>query len=70
MKAGIRRLAGRVKRWRGGSMIQRWMGAALHELQRGFHRIKGRRRLDRRAVLRSSRPDLVESTERGRPAVS
>ncbi|PCC68471.1 Transposase, Mutator family [Nannocystis exedens] len=38
---GIRRIAGRVKRWRGGEMILRWIGAALHELQRSFHRIKG-----------------------------
>lgn len=38
---GIRRIAGRVKNWRGGSMILRWIGAALHELQGGFHRIKG-----------------------------
>ncbi|WAS91832.1 IS256 family transposase [Nannocystis punicea] len=38
---GIRRIAGRVKRWRGGSMILRWIGVTLHELQRGFHRIKG-----------------------------
>lgn len=32
-----------VKRWRGGSMILRWIGATIHELQRGFHRIKGYR---------------------------
>lgn len=38
---GIRRIAGRVKNWRGGTMILRWIGAALHELQSGFHRIKG-----------------------------
>ena len=38
---GIRRITGRVKRWRGGSMILRWIGAALRELQGSFHRIKG-----------------------------
>lgn len=38
---GIRRITRRVKRWRGGSMILRWIGAALQELQAGFHRIKG-----------------------------
>jgi putative transposase len=38
---GIRDITRRVKRWRGGSMILRWLGAALHELQGHFHRIKG-----------------------------
>ena len=38
---GMRRITRRVKRWRGGSMILRWIGAALQELQAGFHRIKG-----------------------------
>lgn len=40
---GIRRITRRVKRWRGGAMILRWLGAALQELQAGFHRIKGYR---------------------------
>ncbi len=40
---GIRRITRRVKRWRGGTMILRWLGAALQELQAGFHRIKGYR---------------------------
>jgi transposase-like protein len=30
-----------VKRWRGGRMILRWVGAALAEAQRGFRRIRG-----------------------------
>jgi putative transposase len=38
---GIRNITRRVKRWRGGSMILRWLGTALHELQEHFHRIKG-----------------------------
>jgi transposase-like protein len=38
---GIRRITRRVKRWRGGTMILRWIGAALQELQAGFHRVKG-----------------------------
>ena len=40
---GIRRITRRVKHWRGGTMILRWLGAALQELQDGFHRIKGYR---------------------------
>lgn len=38
---GLRRITSRVKRWRGGSMILRWIGAALQELQGHFHRVKG-----------------------------
>lgn len=38
---GIRHITGRVTRWRGGTMILRWIGAALQELQAGFHRVKG-----------------------------
>jgi len=34
-----------VKRWRSGSMILRWVGAALHDAQRGFRRIRGHREL-------------------------
>lgn len=37
----VRRVSGRVKRWRGGMMILRWMGAALGEAQKGFRRLKG-----------------------------
>ena len=37
----VRRVSGRVKRWRGGTMILRWMGAALGEAQKGFRRLKG-----------------------------
>jgi len=37
----VRRVGGRVKRWRDGKMIMRWMGAAIGEAQRGFRRLKG-----------------------------
>ena len=51
---GIRRITRRVKRWRGGTMILRWVGAALQELQAGFHRIKGYRGMkDLVAALRA-----------------
>jgi transposase-like protein len=38
-----RHLARRVKRWRGGSMILRWVGAAIAEAEAGFRRLKGHR---------------------------
>lgn len=37
----VRRVGGRVKRWRDGRMIMRWMGAAIGEAQKGFRRLKG-----------------------------
>lgn len=37
--------ARRVKRWRGGKMILRWVGAAVLEAQMGFRRVKGYREM-------------------------
>jgi len=37
----IRRILRRVKRWRDGSMIKRWVAAALMEAERGFRRLRG-----------------------------
>jgi len=37
----VRRVTGRVKHWRGGSMIVRWATAGLLEAERGFRRVKG-----------------------------
>jgi putative transposase len=38
---GARYISRRVKRWRGGSMILRWVGAAIAEAEKGFRRLKG-----------------------------
>lgn len=37
----VRRVTRRVKRWRGGSMILRWIAAAYGEAEKGFRRIRG-----------------------------
>jgi hypothetical protein len=59
---GIRRITRRVKRWRGGAMILRWIGAALQELQAGFHRIKGYRGMkDLVAALRARDAESAHS---------
>ena len=34
-------LTRRVKRWRGGTMIERWVGVALQEASTRFHRVRG-----------------------------
>ena len=38
---GCRRVTRNVKRWRGGSMIVRWIGTALIEAAKGFRRLRG-----------------------------
>ena len=45
LNGGLRRLTRNVKRWRGGSMAQRWGATALMEAEKGFRRIKGHRDL-------------------------
>lgn len=37
----VRQVKGRVKRWRGGTMILRWVTAGLLEAEQGFRRLKG-----------------------------
>lgn len=37
----IRRILQRVKRWRDGTMIKRWVAAALLDAERGFRRLRG-----------------------------
>ena len=41
INSGIRRVCRRVTTWKGGKMILRWVGAALVEHSRGFHRLRG-----------------------------
>ena len=41
INSSIRRTTRNVKRWQGGTMVLRWVGAALHEAAKGFHRLKG-----------------------------
>jgi transposase-like protein len=44
----------RVSRWRGGSMLQRWVGAALLEAEKRFRRLRGYR----------SMPQLIAALDR------
>ena len=43
LNGGVRDATRRVKRWRGGSMILRWVGAAVLERQTTFRRLRGYR---------------------------
>jgi transposase-like protein len=40
-----RTITGRVKRWRGGDMLQRWAVAALLRAEKKFKRVKGYREI-------------------------
>jgi transposase-like protein len=41
LNSTIRRVLRRVKRWRDGTMVKRWVGAGILEAQRGFRRLRG-----------------------------
>jgi transposase-like protein len=41
LMSSIRAIAGRVKRWQDGAMIERWTGAALIEASKKFRRLRG-----------------------------
>jgi len=43
LNGGVRHITRRVKRWRGGTMILRWVAAAVGEAEKGFRRLKGYR---------------------------
>lgn len=41
LNSTIRRVLHRVKRWKGGSMVKRWVAAGVLEAERGFRRLRG-----------------------------
>jgi putative transposase len=41
LNGSIRDVSRRVKRWRSGSMVKRWVATGILEAERGFHRVKG-----------------------------
>jgi transposase-like protein len=45
LNGALKRVAKRVKRWRGGSMALRWAATALIEAEKRFRRIRGHREL-------------------------
>ena len=54
----------RVKRWRGGEMIQRWVCAALLEAGKKFRRVRGYRDMPHLiASLNLLSPDLTEESK-------
>ena len=54
-----------VKRWRDGAMLERWVGAALHEVVRGFRKIRGYRDFKHLvAALKARCESSAQPTER------
>jgi putative transposase len=57
----LRRVLRNVKRWRGESMIRRWVALGIAEAQRGFRRVKGYRQMQVLvAALRSTSTTVAE----------
>ncbi|MDP2168208.1 MAG: IS256 family transposase [Thermodesulfovibrionales bacterium] len=57
-----RTITGRVKRWRGGDMVQRWAVAALLRAERKFRRVQGYREIPKLvAVLQQKNLDRKEA---------
>jgi putative transposase len=60
LQGALKRVAKRVKRWRGGSMALRWAATALMDAEKRFRRIRGHRALDAfNASLLSSVADPI-----------
>lgn len=67
INGGIRHVCKRVRRWKGGTMILRWVGAALVEHSRGFRRLRGHAGM--RALVAALRAlDVTEGVDQHRKA--
>ena len=55
MNGTLRRVIRNVKRWRGETMIQRWVALGIAEAQRGFRRVKGH--VQMKLLLAALRPN-------------
>ena len=59
LNSGITAYSKNVKRWRGGSMVVRWVSAAIVEAEKKFRRVQGWRDIER--LVRAL--DLIEAKE-------
>ena len=66
MNGTIRRITRNVKRWRGGSMIRRWVALAMVEAQRKFRRVKGH--ADMPKLVAALQPDPEPTVESNKEA--
>lgn len=64
LNGGVRDVTRRVKHWRGGSMIRRWVAAAVLEREASFRRLRGYRGLSKLvAALRANDAQLDRRLE-------
>jgi transposase-like protein len=63
LNSGIAHYAKNVKRWQGGSMVARWVSAAIVEAEKKFRRVQGWRDIEKlvRALT------VIEATEEATP---
>ena len=61
MNGTVRRVIRRVKRWRDGTMVKRWVAAGIFEAQRGFRKLRGHKSMP--ALLTALRA-TAEQTDR------
>ena len=57
----MRDTSGRVRRWKGGSMIVRWLASGLLEAARGFRRLKGHDGMKKLLVALRSRDTRIDA---------
>jgi len=71
LNGSIRRITRRVKTWRGGSMILRWVGAAVNEASKGFRRFRGFKDMNKLvAVLHAHTLKLTKAVDAPARAVA
>lgn len=64
LNSSVRDVTRNVKRWRDGTMVLRWVAAALHEARKGFRRVRGYKGLVRlAAALRDRDAELDDRIE-------
>ncbi|MGH7288104.1 MAG: IS256 family transposase [Myxococcota bacterium] len=63
LNGGVAVYTRNVKRWRGGRMILRWVGAALAEVQKGFRHVRGHDDLPK-LVAALARPTAEEDQQK------
>ena len=64
LNGSIRRIARRVKRWRDGRMVKRWIAAGIIEAERGFHRIRGHKSLAKLVQALKDNADAIDELDR------
>ena len=59
LNGGVRQLCARVRRWRGGTMILRWVATSVLEAEKKFHRIRGYRAMPKLVAHLNANNDLI-----------